>query len=135
MYELKTYSKNKKEYMSDLWNFFDFFLIAINLTIINLDFFYTYVTPQVILNTLMLLLIFTKICFYLRISDGFSFLVSMLIGVFADLKFFFLFYIIMLVMFTLIFLNLTLTLDENMSTVSGGFGYLILAFRTSLGDF
>jgi hypothetical protein len=82
----------------------------------------------------MLILIFIKICFFLRISEGFSFLVSMLIGVFADLKFFFMFYLMILILFSLIFVNLGLTLDDNLKILSG-FGYLIMAYRTSLGDF
>ena len=70
----------------------------------------------------------------MRISDGFSFLVSMLIGVFKDLKFFFIFYLLILIMFSIMFFCLALTLDENLSLLSG-FGYLIMAYRTSLGDF
>jgi hypothetical protein len=82
----------------------------------------------------MIILIFIKICFFLRISDGFSFLVSMLIGVFGDLKFFFMFYLMILIMFSLIFYNLGLKLDDNMMELSA-FGYLVMAYRTSLGDF
>jgi hypothetical protein len=58
----------------------------------------------------------------------------MLIGVFADLKFFFLFYMMILILFSLIFYTLSLTLDDNMLTLSV-FGYLVMAYRTSLGDF
>jgi hypothetical protein len=39
-----------------------------------------------------------------------------------------------LVLFALIFSNLGLKLDENLLELSG-FGYLVSAFRTSLGDF
>jgi hypothetical protein len=98
------------------------------------ELFTEYTTLKLILNSLMLILIFIKLCFYLRISDGFSFLVSMLIGVFNDLKYFFLFYLMILILFTLIFYNLGLKLDENLSILSG-FGYLVMAYRTSLGDF
>jgi hypothetical protein len=58
----------------------------------------------------------------------------MLMSVFGDLKFFFLFYVMILILFSLLFHNLALKLDENLSTLSG-FGYLVMAFRTSLGDF
>jgi hypothetical protein len=58
----------------------------------------------------------------------------MLIGVFADLKFFFIFYIMILILFSLIFYTLSLTLDDNMMRLSA-FGYLVMAYRTSLGDF
>jgi hypothetical protein len=117
-----------------VWNYFDFFLILVNLFNICIEVLATMVTLELILKSIMMILIFIKICFFLRISDGFSFLVSMLIGVFTDLKFFFIFYIMILILFSLIFHTLRLTLDDNMMKLSV-FGYLVMAYRTSLGDF
>jgi hypothetical protein len=39
-----------------------------------------------------------------------------------------------LILFSLIFYTLSLTLDDNMMRISV-FGYLVMAYRTSLGDF
>ena len=60
-----------------------------------------------ILNkSLLILLITVKIFYYLKISDGFSFLVSMLFSVFIDLKFFLMVYLIVLFTFGSLFLAL-----------------------------
>ena len=53
--------------------------------------------------SIILVLLFIKLCFYLRIFDGFSFLVSMFAGVFMDLRYFLAFYSFVLILFGLIF--------------------------------
>ena len=77
---------------------------------------------------------FVKICFFLRIYDGFSFLVSMMRGVFLDLKYFIAFYVLVLMLFTMLFSILTLGLSETYNGMPG-VGYFLMSFRTSTGDF
>lgn len=77
---------------------------------------------------------FNKICFFLRIYEGFSFLVSMLHGVFLDLKYFMAFYTMVLLVFTFLFSVLSLQLGEAYGGI-GGVGYFIMSFRASTGDF
>ena len=103
-----------RDYFSDLWNLFDFMLIFTNIVTIALSFMTSLLPALIISKCLLLVFTFIKLCFYMRISDGFSFLVSMLIGVFKDLKFFFFFYLIILIMFSLMFFCLALTLDDNL---------------------
>jgi hypothetical protein len=55
-------------------------------------------------------------------------------GVFNDLKFFFYFYAMVVMLFTLLFFNLKIGLDDSYATI-GDFGYILMSFRTSLGDF
>ena len=75
-----------------------------------------------------------KLNFFLRIFEGFSFLVSMLRGVFLDLKFFLSFFAFVVVTFSLI---LSVLIPDASSSYPGTFifTYVVMAFRTSLGDF
>ena len=77
---------------------------------------------------------FIKCCFFMRIYDGFSFLVQMMLGVFSDLKFFLAFYLLVLLLFAELFWILSFKLGEEYAGV-GNFGYLLMSFRTSAGDF
>ena len=78
---------------------------------------------------------FLKVCFFLRIYDGFSFLVSMMNGVFSDLKFFLSFYMIFLAHFSMQFLIIFQGQYLESYYGVGLTGYILMAFRTSLGDF
>jgi len=52
---------------------------------------------------ILLLLAFVKFNFFLRIFDGFGFLVSMMLGVFSDLKYFIAFLFFVIAEFALLF--------------------------------
>lgn len=80
------------------------------------------------------IIVFIKICFFLRIYEGFSFLVSMMIDVFLDLKYFLAFYMMVLTLFAMLFAILSVALGEAYGGV-GDVGYFLMAFRTSTGDF
>lgn len=79
-------------------------------------------------------MIFVKVCFFLRIYDGFSFLVSMMQGVFLDLKYFIAFYMFVLILFTMLFSILNVKLGAAYEPI-GNLGYFMMSFRTSTGDF
>lgn len=79
-------------------------------------------------------MIFIKVCFFLRIYDGFSFLVSMMQGVFYDLKYFIAFYMFVLILFTMLFSILNVKLGSAYEPI-GNLGYFMMSFRTSTGDF
>lgn len=100
-HEIKTMSLLEKisDYFDDIWNFFDFFLIAVYIPVAILDITNDYIDALRILQCILVLMSFVKVCFFLRIYDGFSFLVSMLQGVFIDLQFFIAFYGIFLIHF------------------------------------
>ena len=70
----------------------------------------------------------------MRIFEGFSFLVSMLRGVFLDLKFFLSFFAFVVITFSLI---LSVLMPDASKEYPGTmiFSYIVIAFRTSLGDF
>ena len=78
-----------------------------------------------------------KLFFYLRVINGFSFLVSMLKEVFLDLKYFISLYAIVIIFYGLIFTLLRIKTSEDDIEYEGisYFGYYIMAFRASTGDF
>jgi putative Ca2+/H+ antiporter (TMEM165/GDT1 family) len=67
----------------------------------------------------------------MRIFDGFSFLVSMLVGAFLDLRYFLAFFSIVIGTFALMLYVLLPAADARYAS---GVSYLIIALRTSLGD-
>jgi hypothetical protein len=81
----------------------DFLLISGYLINATLDLTNSYYTALTIGQTLLVAVVFMKINFFLRIYDGFSFLVSMMAGVFSDIQYFLLFWLIFLAQFSLIF--------------------------------
>jgi hypothetical protein len=84
-----------------------------------------------ILACLLILLAFLKANFYLRIFDGFSFLVSMLLGAFLDLRYFLAFFGFVILTFSLM---LFVLVPQAYGHYSTSLSYFIIALRTSLGD-
>lgn len=84
--------------------------------------------------SILVILSFIKMNYFLRIFDGFSFLVSMLKGVFNDLRYFLAYFLFVMVTFSLIFIVLIPNASESYEGTSM-VSFLIIAFRTSLGDF
>ncbi|CDW74969.1 UNKNOWN [Stylonychia lemnae] len=76
-----------------------------------------------------------KLFFFLRIYDGFSFLVQMMAGVFKDLKYFLLFFIIFILQFGMIFLVLFKAQQIDEYNGVNKLAYFLMAFRISSGDF
>ena len=66
--------------------------------------------------------------------EAFSFLVNMLIQVFYDLAYFLAFFGIVVYTFSLLILVMMPSVRENYEG-TGVFAFLVMAFRTSIGDF
>jgi len=77
---------------------------------------------------------FMKVNYFFRIFDKFSFLVSMLKGVFLDLQVFLAFFAIVIITFSLV---LSVLIPEESADYPGTwiFSFIVMSFRTSLGDF
>lgn len=101
-YEIKS-AMRQEGYFSEVWNLIDMLLFALLIPTYILDILNLQFILVTVLQVLVISLAFLKICFFLRIYDDFSFLVSMMAGVFADIKYFFAFWILFLGWFTLIF--------------------------------
>jgi len=89
----------------------------------------------ILLDIILVILTFLKVNFFLRIYDGFSFLVSMLSGVFKDIKYFIAFFFIFILQFGIIFMILFSAKHIDEYTGIGTLGYFLMIFRVSSGDF
>lgn len=90
-------------YFREVWNLIDMVLIGVYIPTTVFDWLNMYQVATTICQVIIISLAFLKICFFIRIYDGFSFLVSMMAGVFADIKYFFAFWIMFLAWFCIIF--------------------------------
>eukprot|EP00347_Sterkiella_histriomuscorum_P013895 403362947 len=134
VYEIRQAVK-QENYMKEIWNFFDYSLIFAYSLLTVLEAAFPYEDFIVILKLVIVFLTFLKINFFLRIYDGFSFLVSMMAAVFVDLKYFIGFFVIFILQFGLVFAILfdAISIEEYQGI--GIFAYIMMAFRTSSGDF
>eukprot|EP00347_Sterkiella_histriomuscorum_P003812 403362845 len=124
-------------YFNDLWNVVDQALTLLYFVIVIIDTQEITYNGIVIMHSCMLILIFIKLCEVLRVFQGFSYQVSMLKAVFMDLRFFIMLYAFVVIVYGLIFTLLKIkTSDENIEYDGiSQFGYFIMAFRASTGDF
>ncbi len=83
---------------------------------------------------LIILALFIKLIFYLRIFETFSFLVSMLENVVIQLKSFLIFFMIVVIAFSCF---IQVLLPESSSSYEGTafFPYIMLSLRTAMGDY
>eukprot|EP00347_Sterkiella_histriomuscorum_P015684 403356086 len=134
VYEIKQ-AIIQENYIKEIWNFFDYSLIIAYTLLTGLEASYPYEDFIIILKLVIVFLTFLKINFFLRIYDGFSFLVSMMAAVFVDLKYFIGFFLIFILEFGLVFAILfdAISIEEYQGI--GIFAYIMMAFRTSSGDF
>ena len=86
-----------------MWNLFDIALLTSYIAFAMIDLFTDDTTLTTCLECAILLLIFVKVNFYLRIFEGFSFMVTMMQGVFKDLKYFMGFFAITVIEFGMLF--------------------------------
>ncbi|CDW79046.1 serine threonine protein kinase [Stylonychia lemnae] len=137
-YEFKTILvQGVLNYLSEYWNYVDIFLILLYVGCGIIDLMHTNFQLERLLYSICLVFVFIKFFSYLRIFQGFSFLVQMLRAVFVDLKFFIALYGIVIVLYGLIFTILEIKADVDDSEYQGisYFGYFIMSFRASTGDF
>ncbi|CDW84948.1 UNKNOWN [Stylonychia lemnae] len=135
IYEIQQIRVQKGEYFNDGWNYFDFSHILAFTTFCILDFTSESQEYLILIKILVIVLSFMKLFFFLRIYDGFSFLVQMMAGVFKDLKYFMMFFIIIILQFGMIFLVLFQAKQIDEYNGINKLAYFLMAFRISSGDF
>eukprot|EP00347_Sterkiella_histriomuscorum_P001412 403372132 len=125
------------EYATDLWNIIDQAMTLLYFVIVIIDTQEIGYNGIVILHSVMLILVFIKLCEILRVFQGFSYQVSMLKAVFMDLRYFIMLYGFVLIVYGLIFTLLKIKTSSDNIEYEGinYFGYFIMAFRASTGDF
>ena len=123
-------------YFEDPWNWVD---------ILNIGLGYWNIYNQLYSGTLelvtklvliaLIIVCLLKLFFYMRIVESFSYIVTMILSVFADLRTFLAFYAILIVMFSLIFDVISRNPAGEYSKVGPFVGNLFSTLRLSLGDF
>ncbi|CDW81604.1 wd-40 repeat protein [Stylonychia lemnae] len=133
-YEVRQATK-QEGYIKELWNLFDFSLIASYAVLNIVEFASGDKSAIIIMDIIVVLLTFLKLNFFLRIYDGFSFLVSMMSSVFRDIQYFILFFLIFIFQFGIIFVILFSAERIEEYDGIGIVGYFLMIFRISSGDF
>ncbi|CDW89455.1 wd-40 repeat protein [Stylonychia lemnae] len=134
-YEINQIRVQKRDYLKDGWNYFDFSHIIAFVVYCILDFTNENQENLILIKIVVIVLSFMKLFFFLRIYDGFSFLVQMMAGVFKDLQYFLIFFIIFILQFGMIFLVLFKAQQIDEYNGVNKLAYFLMAFRISSGDF
>ncbi|CDW87575.1 UNKNOWN [Stylonychia lemnae] len=134
-YELRQILIQKKQYFLVIWNIIDITQIIAYITLNIIEFQSMNMDSLVLLFVIVIALSFLKLYYFLRIYEGFSFLVQMITKVFQDLKFFIAFFLIFIVQFGLIFTVLFKAAPIDEYEGVNAFGYYLMIFRISAGDF
>jgi Ion transport protein len=125
---------NFSDYISSIWNVCDLSIHLIYPSYIILSYLskdQLYATKC--LQCCILILVFIKFLFFLRIFEPFSFLVQMFISVFRDMQNFIIFFSFVVIFFS-IFLGILIN-DLSSYEGIGPAGYFVIALRQSLGDY
>jgi hypothetical protein len=77
-YEFRIARKDLTSYLKSAWNFIDYMLVLLYIIVTILFVFSANFNIVQVLNCVLAIFIFIKISFFLRLFDGFSFLVSMI---------------------------------------------------------
>jgi len=124
------------QYFGDAWNWVD--LINIGLGYWNIYNQLYCGTLELTTKLVLIALIMTtlsKLFFYMRIVESFSYIVTMILSVFRDLTTFLAFYAILIVMFSLIFDVISRNPAGEYALIGPFAGNLFSTLRLSLGDF
>ena len=137
-YEIKSIIFSKWEYFKDVYNYNDFLLVVSYVLIFIFDALSLYREGLQILYSVTLMFCFFKSINLLRQFKGFNFLISMLLSVFKDLKYFIMLYSMVLAIYGIIFTILEIQPSTDDLDYYSGInlaGYIIMSFRASIGDF
>ena len=123
-------------YLADKWNYLDLLHIGLGLYNVYLQWYSgTWdLLPKIVFITVTLICLL-KTFFFMRIIMSFSYIVTMIINVVADLKVFMLFFAILIVMFSAIFDVIAMTDADEYKNIGPFMGNVMTTLRLSLGDF
>jgi hypothetical protein len=120
-------------FVKDFWNIFDQLLFFLYTAYIPIGFLFEAEDYLVkILQCSILLTFMIKFNFYLRIFDRFGFLVQMIVNVFYDLRFFLIYFTIIISFFSIMVSIIMEDVPDHDGI--GPVKYLVMTLRTSLGD-
>ncbi|CDW77824.1 wd-40 repeat protein [Stylonychia lemnae] len=128
-------ARKQEGYLKEIQNLFDFSLIISYFVMTIIEFGFQAQKLLILAQIIVVILSFMKLYFFLRIYDGFSFLVTMMSSVFYDLQYFIAFFLIFIFQFglilTILFQAQWIEEYDKITTVA----YFLMAFRISSGDF
>jgi hypothetical protein len=124
------------EYFSDKWNYLDVVYLGLGYYNIYLQYIgETWELQSKIVFICVVLLCLMKTFFFMRIVMSYSYIVTMIVNVVADLKVFLLFFTILITMFSAIFDVIAKSNADEYEKVGPFMGNFFLTLRLSLGDF
>jgi len=136
VYDTRQACKQGADYLADVWNYMD--MIHLSLGYLNLifqKFVGTWELPSKITMIIVTVVCLLKTFFFMRIVKSFSYIVTMIISVVADLKVFMLFFFILIIMFSMIFNVIAPNPADEYRHVGLFWGNVLTTLRLSLGDF
>ena len=135
LYEIMDFRENVRTYLQNVWNLNDILSFLCYLTFFTVSF--TLPAQVYALKALQLAVTITsfiKLCFLIRIFTKLAFLVRMLVNVFYDLRYFLLFFLIVVCMFTTLIHIIVDEVEEGYEGI-GALSFFVLALRQSVGDY
>ncbi|CDW84834.1 wd-40 repeat protein [Stylonychia lemnae] len=135
VFEVRQMKIQRSKYFQYLWNIIDMIHISCYIVLSIVEYHSDNSDNVVLLFVVVISFTFLKLYYFLRIFEGFSFLVQMIAKVFQDLKFFIAFFLIFIVQFGLIFTVLFKAAPIEEYDGVNAFGYYLMIFRISAGDF
>jgi len=128
--------KNGISYFADPWNYIDILNISMGYYSIYCQLYNGTWSLSAKLSMIAVILVcMLKTFFFMRIVMSFSYIVTMIIGVVGDLKVFLLFFIILIVMCSMIFDVIAINNAEEYQFIGPFMGNIMSTLRLSLGDF
>lgn len=124
--------------MKDAWNYNDILYCGLGWLNIQQQWSgYTWSLSSKIVSIVVLLLCLVKTMFFFRIFLDFSYIVTMMIQVCIDLKVFNIFFLLLIIMFSLIFdiIDVDAAQQDEYKATGQFIGNFLQTFRLSLGDF
>jgi len=135
LYEIVDCRENFFTYVVNVWNFNDIISFLCYLSFFILSFVgEDKVYALKALQMAVTITSFIKLCFLIRIFTKLAFLVRMLVSVFFDLRYFLMFFLIVVGMFTTLIHIIVDEVEEGYDGI-GDFSFFILALRQSVGDY
>ena len=128
--------KKGMEYLSDPWNYVDMTHISMGYANIICQIYVgTWAIYSKVVLIIVVLLCLVKTFFFMRIVQKFSYIVTMITMVISDLQVFMLFFIILIVMFSMIFDVIAPNKSDEYRHIGKYMGNFFTTLRLSLGDF
>jgi hypothetical protein len=135
IYEVVDFRENFRTYLTNVWNYNDIisflcYLAYFILSFTGEDNLYALKTLQIAVT----ITTFIKLCFLIRIYTKLAFLVRMLVNVLYDLRYFLIFFLFVVAMFSILIHIIVDEVEEGYDGI-GLLSFFVLALRQSVGDY